>query len=141
MRIEISLFIAILIFTYCSNQKEKKDLQKDQITSITQKNMNNIQTYKENLKKTNTTNSNLEFFKAGCQTFKDKKCGVYVVEAGDNVWIIAEKYFKNYKHQNKYLVNETGTMAYEINLMNFSNLPGGVNDNLKVGDKVFIPID
>ncbi len=63
---------------------------------------------------------------------------VYIVQNGDTVWSISEKVVRQRKGDN-YTCKDIGNMFYKINRLNFKDNPGGVNDNLKIGDKILIP--
>ncbi len=85
--------------------------------------------------------SSPQFFKAGLKEIEGKKYGIYIVELNDSVWRIAEKYFVFSQYEGKDKKRKIGHLAYKINLINFSYLPGGVNDNLKKGEQLLIPLD
>ncbi|MBN1898300.1 MAG: hypothetical protein JW827_05955 [Spirochaetes bacterium] len=92
------------------------------------------------IKKEETSSDADEFFKGGIITREGQSTGVYIVEKGDNIWIISKKYVESIKGSS-YTKKDIGNASYWINRINYSNLFGGVNDNLRVGGKVFIPID
>ncbi|MDD5066960.1 MAG: hypothetical protein PHF84_07920 [bacterium] len=81
------------------------------------------------------------FFKAGIKQIGNKRYGVYIVEAGDSVWVISEKVLRNYLKQEKFQKTDIGNWAYKINLANFATNFGGVKDELKIGDRILIPLD
>lgn len=83
--------------------------------------------------------SQKEFFKGGIITKKGEYYGVYIVEQGDSVWVIARKYAK-YLKGNNYTRTDVGNVAYWINRVNYSHFFGGVNERLKIGEKVLVPI-
>lgn len=81
-----------------------------------------------------------DFFKDGIKTIKGKQYGVYIVESGDYVWKIAEKFITGYLKKDDYNKTHIGSIAYAINLVNHEKLFGGVSDDIAVGDKLLIPL-
>lgn len=143
------LFISILVFfVFLSCQKSKDDYssaKKNNIeskrndVSINQKESKDTEIVKKTVFKEEVEKD--EFFTGGIKEKSGKSYGVYKVVFGDNVWIIAEKYVRFYLKKENYSKRDIGNAAYKINNANYSRLLGGVKDDLKVGDKVLIPID
>lgn len=144
-------FIFILLFIFVSScgkdQKDnsfKKESQikkhkKDTITTVLKK-----KEEKEKLKDKKDPWEAIkdnDFFKAGFKEIDGRKLGIYLVVSGDNVWVIAKKYLEVYKKKENITETDIGNVAYKINLVNYDNLFCGVNDELKWGAKVLIPIE
>ncbi len=80
-----------------------------------------------------------EFFKGGVITRNGEEIGIYIVESGDSVWEIAKKY-AGYLRGGNPTKTDIGNAAYRINKENYKELFGGVNDELKIGMKIRVPI-
>ena len=146
MRYFIIFLIFILLFINCQKKEKKsKKEDKDIISSFKTK---TIEKKEEPEKKKpgiikrifKDRSYDEDFFKGGFKTIKGKKYGVYYTESGDNVWIIAEKFCKYYLKKEDYNKTDIGNVYYSINLVNYNKLFGGINDDLKVRDKVLIPL-
>lgn len=96
-----------------------------------------IEVYSQELK---SNISYEEFFKGGIVKKSGKEYGVYIVERGDSVWVIAIKYAKFLKGES-YSKKDVGNISYWINRINYSNYPGGVKNRLKIGERVLVPIE
>lgn len=132
-----------MVLTNCTPKKaEENTTAKEEEKSFvsSEKTPSTEQQQQPTVKTTEKTpaSSDGEFFD-NYVTKKGKQCGIYTVKDGDNVWVIAEKYAA-YLYGSNYTKKDVGAIAVKINRLNYENLFGGVNDELKVGDKVYIEI-
>jgi len=81
------------------------------------------------------------FFKGGFKNINGEKCGIYYIEPGDNTWKIAEKFLKNYLQMDDYTKTDIGNVFEKINNVNYNELFGGVNDDLMIRQKIYIPVN
>jgi LysM repeat protein len=81
------------------------------------------------------------FFKGGVKTINGKEVGIYVIEKGDHIWKISIKYLEQYQKKQKYDRIDIGNVSYAINKANYKEMFGGVNDWIRIGNKIKIPID
>ncbi len=135
------LIICILIFCAGCAKKEKsrkRIIGQEKMSIVVNEKRDRAEMLKEKRIIKESTNQE-EFFKGGIITKNGKYYGVYIVEEGDSVWIIAKKYAK-YLIGNNYTKTNVGNISYWINRVNYSNFFGGVNDRLKIGEKVLVPI-
>jgi len=139
-------FILMIVLFILACQKEKGvpvNRSKDKQEISPKKEVQVIREEKKSplVNRQKKTSSGDEFFKGGFKTTGDRKMGVYLVDTGDSIWVIAEKYVRDYKKMSNYTKKDIGNAAYRINLANYRGMKGGVNDDLKWGDKVLIPLD
>ena len=82
-----------------------------------------------------------DFFRGGYKTVKGEKAGVYIVVKGDSIWKISGKYCQYYKRMDNYSLTNHGNAAYCINKFNYDHLFCGVNDEIDINQKVYVPVD
>ncbi len=135
----------LIISTSCGKKKEKS---KEEVKIEKEAKETVIPSQKETVKPSEKpeykeipaeVKSKKEFFKGGIITKGAEYYGVYIVEQGDSVWVIAKKYAK-YLKGNNYTKTDVGNIAYWINRVNYSHFFGGVKDRLKIGEEVLVPI-
>lgn len=134
----VVVFIIVSLFITCTPKKEMGNKSND-LRNQTQSLQKYTQAPEQN-KKINSK-ADTSFFKGGIIITNNKKYGVYIVEENDNIWIIAKKCEQIYRGNPNYQKKDIGNWSYKINLANYREYFGGVNDELTIGEKILIPLD
>ena len=149
MRYCILFLLIIVLLPNCGDKKDKNEKNSKTITSFKIEKTETEKTTEETEPKKSSgimkkifkgKDYDEDFFKGGTKTIKAKQYGVYIVESGDYVWKIAEKFITGYLKKDDYNKTHIGSIAYAINLVNHDKLFGGVYDDISVGDKLLIPL-
>ncbi len=148
MRFLILYLILIFLFFNCvgkdeesSKTKEVKQSRKYVSSSGPEKKTKSPEEKKREYEKTEKPGKGDDFFKGGFKTVKGEKAGVYIVVKGDCIWDISEKYLLYYKESKTYSRTNHGNVAYVINKFNYDHLYCGINDEININEKVYVPID
>lgn len=146
------MIISVLVLCSCRKEKKKSSFETEKLIQGAKKNKIVIQEEsvekkkkiekKELLKKEKKQKvKDSGFFNGRFKQINGQQYGIYSVQKGDNVWIIAKRYLREYLKKDNYSKTDVGNIAFRINKANYSQLLGGVNDDLEIGDKILIPID
>ncbi len=148
MRFLILYIILILLFFNCAGKDEEsskgrevKQGRKFASSGGAEKKSKSREEKKREYEKTEKPGKGDDFFKGGFKTHKGEKAGVYIVVKVVYLWNISKKYLLYYKESKTYSRTNHGNVAFFINNFNYDHLFCGINDEINVNEKVYVPIN
>jgi len=140
----INFIIFVLIINGCGRKEKSKGFFKNLGNKNKSKNMEVVSLRKKRV----LSAAEKKYYNAQKKYFKSKEMHItsnevyvdYTIRKGDNIWKISKRYARFLKGRSA-TKTDIGNISYLINKFNFARCFGGVKDNLKIGEKIYIPLE